>query len=110
MRGEAWDGRGGSREGHANGFLDLVVPDPVMTRTDVRAACASAKEVGEVGQLKRCERLNIRMPGTKMRHIGGLLLVRGVTRVAGEWMGRLGRLARGQGGRGCVGLGSGTGR
>jgi hypothetical protein len=110
LRGKAWDGRGGGREGHANGVLDLVVPDPVMTRTDVRAACTTAKEVGEVGQLKRCERLNIRMPGTKMRHIGGLLLVRGVTRVAGEWMGRLGRLARGQGGRGCVGLGSGTGR
>ena len=53
MRGEAWDGRGGGREGHANGVLDLVVPDPVMTRTDVRAACATAKEVGEVGQLKR---------------------------------------------------------
>ena len=54
MGGAAWDGRGGSKEGRANGVLDLVVPDPVMTRTDVRAACASAEEVGEVGQLKRC--------------------------------------------------------
>jgi hypothetical protein len=107
LRGEAWDGRGGSREGHANGVLDLVVP---VTRTDVRAACALAEEVGEVGQLKRCERRDIRMPGPKMRHIGGLLLVGGVTSVAGEWMGGLGRLARGQGGRGCVGLGGGTGR
>ena len=100
MRGEAWeDGRGGSREGHANGVLDLVVPpDPVMTRTDVRAACASAEEVGEVGQLKRCSRLDIGMPGPKMRHIGGLLLVGGMASVAGEWMGGLGRLARGQGG------------
>ena len=110
MRGEAWDGRGGRREGHANGVLDLVVPDPVMTRTDVRAACASAEEVGEVGQLKRCERRDIGMPGPKMRHISGLFLVGGVTSVAGEWMGGLGRLARGQGGRGCVGLDSGTGR
>ena len=49
MRGEAWDGTGGSREGHATGVLDLVVPDPVMTSTDVRAACASTKKVGEVG-------------------------------------------------------------
>ena len=49
MRGKAWDGRGGSREGHATGVLDLVVSDPVMTSTDVRAACASAKKAREDG-------------------------------------------------------------
>ena len=53
LGGAAWEGRGGAKEGCANRILDLVVPDPVMIRTDVRAACASAEEIREVGQLKR---------------------------------------------------------
>ena len=53
LGGAAWEGRDGTREGYANGVLDLVVPDPVMTRTDVGAAWASAERIREVGQLKR---------------------------------------------------------
>ena len=53
LGGAAWEERGGTREGYASGVLSLVVPDPVMTRTDVGAAWASAERVGEVGQLKR---------------------------------------------------------
>ena len=53
LGGAAGEGRDGTREGYASGVLGLVVPDPVMTRTDVRAAWASAERIREVGQLKR---------------------------------------------------------
>ena len=53
MGGAAREGRDGIREGYADGVLDLVVPDPVMNRTDVRAAWTSAERIGEVWQLKR---------------------------------------------------------
>jgi hypothetical protein len=52
-RRDACNGRKGTGEGDAGRILGVVVPDPVVARTDVRAACTPAKRVGEVGQLKR---------------------------------------------------------
>ena len=52
-RRDACNGMRGTGEGDAGRILGLVVPDPVVAGTDVRAACATAKRVGEVGQLKR---------------------------------------------------------
>jgi hypothetical protein len=109
LRGAARDERGGTKEGGTSRILGLVVPDPVMTRTDVGAACAAAEGIGKVGQLKRRKGLDVGMPGPKVRHISRLLLEGRVTGVASEWSGGLGRLARGQG-SGSGGLGCGTGR
>ncbi len=52
-RRDACNGRRGTGEGDAGRILGLVVPDPVVARTDVRASCTPAERVGEVGQLKR---------------------------------------------------------
>ncbi len=52
-RRDACNGRRGTGEGDAGRILGLVVPDPVVARTYVRASCTPAERVGEVGQLKR---------------------------------------------------------
>jgi hypothetical protein len=89
LRGAAREERGGTKEGGTSRILGLVVPDPVMTRTDVGAACAAAEGIGKVGQLKRRKGLDVGMPGPKVRHISRLLLEGRVTGVASEWSGGL---------------------